>query len=731
MGITRRDLLKLAGAGALGAIAFNGCRIPDKELRVESPVALPEDTVTGRENWYATLCQQCGAGCGIVVRVIEGRAKKIEGNPDHPLNAGKTCARGQAGVQALYHPDRLHTPLLYGQPVDWETAMGQLVSQIQQNRGRIFLATNPLRGHIAAVAQAFIQAAGGTLMAYEPLEDTVLRTAVKRLFGQDTLPDYDIAHARTVLSFGAGWLETWGSPVRWGKAYGAFRQGRSVVRGTFFHAEPRFSLTSANADLWLPVRPGREGVLALAVAYVLIEQGMASPSATAQLTGGRGLSALSAYQPEQVAETVGISAQRIREVAEAFGSQRPSLALVGGSALAHTNGLFTALAVLSLNALVDNIGREGGVRFNPPPPLDLSGVPPAPLARWRKALEDMGAGRVGLLIIRGANLVYGLPIDPKEFEDLLNGVPFRVFIGSIPEDMAPFGDLVLPELEPLESWGTDWPEPGPGFQTLTFQQAVVRPFRDGKSFGDILLEAGRSAGLNLPWQSMREAVQDGARRLFALGRGSVRAGDEASFLTGVLQRGGWWDTQAQGQGRVTLERAPATPPAPQFAGEEGEFPFHLVPFTPLGIHDGRGAHLPWLQAIPDGTTTVAWQTWVEIHPERAKELGIAEGDWVEVTSPRGSIRALAYLHPAIPPEVVAVPFGFGHAGMGRWANGRGANVFRILAPLTDSETGAFAWSATRVRIRRLGPRQRIPKFEGTVLPVQLEERPIILITREA
>ncbi|MFN3974568.1 MAG: molybdopterin-dependent oxidoreductase [Dehalococcoidia bacterium] len=731
MRITRRDLLKLAGVGALGAIAFNGCRIPDRELRVESPVALPEDQVTGRENWYATLCQQCGAGCGVLVRVIEGRAKKIEGNPDHPLNTGKACARGQAAVQALYHPDRLQVPLLYAQPVGWETAMAELVGQIQKNRGKVFLATNPLRGHIAAVAQAFIQGVGGTLMAYEPLEDTVLRTAVKRLFGQDALPDYDIARARTVFSFGAGWLETWGSPVRWSRAYGAFRQGRAGQRGLFVHAEPRFSLTAANADRWLPVRPGTEGILALSVAYVLIERGMASPAAAAQLTGGQGLGALQTYQPERVSNTVGVAAERIREVAEVFGTQRPSLAMVGGSALAHTNGLFNATAVLSLNALVDSVGREGGVRFNPPPPLGLPQIPPAPLAQWRKALEGMGAGQVGLLIMRGANLVYGLPIPPKEFEDLLNGVPFRVFIGSVPEDMAKFGDLVLPELDTLEAWGTDWPEPGPGFQTLTFQQPVVRPFRHGKSFGDILLEAGAAAGLSLPWQSMQEAVQDGARRLFALGRGSVRAQDEASFLTGVLQRGGWWDTQAQGQGQVSVERAPATPPPPQFAGEEGEFPFHLVPFTPLGLHDGRGAHLPWLQAVPDGTTTVAWQTWVEINPEKARGLGIAEGDWVEVVSPRGSIRALAYLHPAIPPEVVAMPMGFGHSGMGQWANGRGANVFSILSPLTEGETGAFAWAATRVSLRRLGQRQRIPKFEGTVLPMQLEERPIILISKEA
>jgi anaerobic selenocysteine-containing dehydrogenase len=67
----------------------------------------PEESLGGEETWYASTCRQCAAGCGILVRVVNGRARKIEGNPLHPLNRGKLCARGQAGLQTLYNPDRL------------------------------------------------------------------------------------------------------------------------------------------------------------------------------------------------------------------------------------------------------------------------------------------------------------------------------------------------------------------------------------------------------------------------------------------------------------------------------------------------------------------------------------------------------------------------------------------------------------------------------------------------
>ena len=111
MALSRRQFLKWAGVTGIGAVVFNGCRVPDHEIQVQSPVEMPEDLVTGRDNYYATAAQLGMASEGLLVRVMEGRAKKIEGNPDHPVNTGKHGIRAEALLQALYHPDRIKYPL--------------------------------------------------------------------------------------------------------------------------------------------------------------------------------------------------------------------------------------------------------------------------------------------------------------------------------------------------------------------------------------------------------------------------------------------------------------------------------------------------------------------------------------------------------------------------------------------------------------------------------------------
>jgi anaerobic selenocysteine-containing dehydrogenase len=142
--------------------------------------------------------------------------------------------------------------------------------------------------------------------------------------------------------------------------------------------------------------------------------------------------------------------------------------------------------------------------------------------------------------------------------------------------------------------------------------------------------------------------------------------------------------------------------APQFDGDAGTYPFHFLPYASQAFYDGSSAHLPWLQELPDPMTSAMWSSWIEINPQTAAKLGIAPGDVVEVASTQGTLKAPAVISPGIAPDVVAMPVGQGHETFTRYASKRGVNPIAILAPLADSETGALAWAATRVRIRRAG-----------------------------
>ena len=760
MALTRRQFLTLMGGSATGAILFQACGVPADELFVQSPVEMPEDLVSGLDNWYATVCRQCSSSEGIVVRVMEGRAKKVEGNVDYPINQGKHSARCEAGLQALYHPDRIKGPLVRTgsrderrfEEISWTDALGRLTLQLQnlQDTGRqsaMVLATDPLGGHLGMVVERFVSRFGGRHMPYKALESTTEREAMKQVFGQDVMPDFDIENAAYVLSFGADFLNTWGSPVRYARGYGNFRQGNDRARGTLTHADSRFSMTAANADRWLYVRPGMEGVLALSIAQVIVSEGLGDRAAADALTGtGAGAFDLTSFAPETRAASIGSSAEKIREVAREFAGNRPALAIGGGSAGAHTNGLANLVAIYSLNYLVGSVGQPGGIIFNPAPALRDVPVSPATasMTDWQGLVEDIKRGDVQVLMIRGADPVYGLP-KRVGFEDALfphqdsQGVPFIFSFSNIMDDTAALADLILPEHSYLEDWGSDVPDRGPGYQTVGFQQPVVRPFFESRGvhlgtrgFADVLMTVAQGLGLELglPGDSFKDVVQDGARQLFDANRGSVRAGSFGAFWNGVLQRGGWWDTSA-----TSSDRPPSRPRLqaigdPEFGTSDlSGFPFHLMPFASTSLDDGRGASQPWLQATPDPVTTATWQTWVEINMKVAEEMGISEGDVVKVSSPHGTIEALAYPHPGMPPDVVSVPIGQGHKAGGRYAEGRGANVLSILSPTTDTQTGALAWAATRVSISKTGEWVRLPKFENTVpeLPTD-EEQAVIQIT---
>ena len=163
-------------------MVFNGCRVPDHEIQVQSPVELPEDLVTGRDNYYATVIQHGSGSEGLLVRVMEGRAKKVEGNPDYPMNTGKHGIRAEALLQEAYHPDRIRQPLVRiakGGPfrlIGWPEAMERLNAVLSEaDPSSVLLATGPVRGRLADVIKGFASAYGAKQMGFESLDQTVLR----------------------------------------------------------------------------------------------------------------------------------------------------------------------------------------------------------------------------------------------------------------------------------------------------------------------------------------------------------------------------------------------------------------------------------------------------------------------------------------------------------------------------------------------------------------------------
>ena len=207
--VGRRTFLKLLGAAA-PAVAASACS-PIPPERIIPYVIPPEDEVPGVATWYATSCGECPAGCGLTVRTLEGRAVKVEGNPEHPVNQGRLCIRGQAALQGLYNPDRIRGArrrevmnAAAGQsrltPVQWEDALAALTDRLRMARqggrtNRIAIVTPLLTGSLDRLFDTWAKAVGARRLRYEPFGYEAVRTASRLCFGRDGVPHYDLARA--------------------------------------------------------------------------------------------------------------------------------------------------------------------------------------------------------------------------------------------------------------------------------------------------------------------------------------------------------------------------------------------------------------------------------------------------------------------------------------------------------------------------------------------------------
>ena len=276
--IDRREFLKLVGAGGVSVGAGFMLREANKDPReyLIPHVLAPEDFSSGLDTFYNSVCSMCPAGCGISVRTREGRAKKIEGNPAHPVSQGRLCTLGQAGLQALYNPDRLTAPMRRTgegesasfEEITWEQGLKQVGDRLDLLRAarrgnRVAFLTQGVRGHLAQLFESFMRQLGSPrLLHYDFDHPHTLYAANQQFFGESRLPYYDLANTRLLLSFGADYLNNWISPVHHSLGFGESRQGRADVRGRFVQIEPRMSISGAAADEWIPAKPGTEGILA-------------------------------------------------------------------------------------------------------------------------------------------------------------------------------------------------------------------------------------------------------------------------------------------------------------------------------------------------------------------------------------------------------------------------------------------------------------------------------------
>ncbi|MDD4858880.1 MAG: molybdopterin-dependent oxidoreductase [Dehalococcoidales bacterium] len=760
--ITRRAFIKLTAlTGAATAVALRLAHRPAlADALIERP---PEGAIT--EKYVATSCLNCATRCATRVRVVNGRAVKIAGNPISQVSEGENCPRAHIGLQVLYDPDRLKSPMKRTNsakgkgidprwtPISWGQALEDITAHLIDLRAggnphklALFQGLNTISDE--DVIRRFAESYGTpNLISAEGLENEADKAGEWMADGNFTQSAYDLARTNYILAFGANIVESQKPLARNLRMWGKMRRERPN-RVKVVVVDPRYSVTAAKSDQWLPINPGTDAALAMAIAWVIIAEKLYDTSFVEKYTTGfdayRKL-VVENYRPEKVASITGISAETIEKIAREFAATKPAIAWRGRGATGWPNGAYTSYAIFCLNALVGSIDAPGGVTYqlNPDykalpavteddtakkgksqPRIDLGHTADFPAAETvtNQAADSIIESKpYNIEMAFGFNCNFNMSAPATaRWGEALKKLPYYVHIAPSVSEMAEYADIVLPSPTFLEEWGYDHSPPGSGFAEVKLKQPAVEKLYDSMSIIDVLFElAGRLGG------SVTQSFM-------GLGK---NAQEFVQFRTGnllgwskLLSDGVWVDTSYKFNkydsifktpskkfefrsgnlearfkelGKTGNEQAylPHYEPA-EFFGDEKQYPLVLTTYHPVLKIDSDIQNYPWAQEIYLAMHARGWGNFVEINEETAHELHIDDLDEVWVESPFGKLKAKARVFTGVHPHVVSIAMGQGHTAGGRWAEGMGINPNDITGVAYDHTSGQSAFYNTRVRVYR-------------------------------
>jgi len=729
MKIGRRDFLSFVIGGAAGtALSPLPWKLMDDvsiwtQMWPWTPV--PEN---GEASYVNSACTLCPGRCGITVRKIGDRAVKIEGLKGHPVNDGGLCLLGLSGLQLLYGPTRVKSPLKRSgergqgkwERISWKEAISKVVEKLGdlRSKGRphtVGVISGSDRGTVPRLFERFLTAYGSPNFFRMPSIRDSYELTFRVMQGISALPGFDFENADFILSFGSGILDGWGSPVRMMKVNSAWKS--AGVK--FIQIEPRLSNTAAKSDKWIPINPGSEAALAMGMAHVIIKESLYDSgfisNNTDRFDNWKRL-VMEKYSPDSVAAVTGIDAGTVEALARRFAKASKPLAICGRGDGTTPVSLTGSMAVHALNALKGNINKKGGIFAVsdldyihwPEVEMDsqaaagmqherLDGArnqpySPSLLHRLPKSVLSGSPYPLEAIFITGANPLYTLK-NTQSTGKAFEKIPFVVSFSSYMDETARHADLVLPNHVYLECY-EDVPMPVGMIQpVVSLKKPVVNPQFNTRHVGDVIIQTAKDLGGNIaksfPWKSyhscLKETLGEKWEPMVAKGfwSGSVKMAStpETSFDT----VSGKFEFVDPGTG---LE--PRFKPI-SIEGDVRLYPLVLIPYDSIRLAaNSFVGDPPFAIKTVDDTVLKGLDVFVEINPKTAKAAGLHDGQYVLLSTPIAAEKVRVHFFEGIMPGVVALPRGLGHTAYDDYLAGKGINVNTLIGPVEDPDSGLDA-----------------------------------------
>lgn len=620
---SRRDFLKLLGFSVTSAALAASCERP-VEKAIPFLIA-PADITPGKANYYASAIFDGTEFASVVVKVRDGRPIKLEGNTLDPLAQGGTTSRIQASILGLYDNARYVSPQIAGKPVSWADADAALakalIECVRMGRKIVLLTTTIISPSARLVLEKFRQRFEGfEVVTYDVASASAALEASQITTGRAILPGINLYKARVVVSVQADFLGTWLMPATFASQYSASRKLNPSDPRMLKHIqfESGMSLTGANADKRVPIRPSEE----LAVVAALY-------NALAKLKG---------YQQPYNVEVK--STWDIDAIAAELASAGSAGILLCGSDQPEVQKIAIAINYI--------LGNEGTT-------IDSSREILIRQGDDKKVLDlisDMESEKVGIIFLNGVNPAYDFP-DSKRIVQALKKVPFSVSFASARQETAELCSIICPDSHPLERWGDFEPVTG----HLYLAQPCIQNIFDTRQWEESLLTwSGNSPDfytlLKANWE---ESLSDTF----------VCESHIADQWPQWLQRG----YMAGKPGAISKD---FRMPAPVEIASSSEGIEVCIDFTSIGI--GTYANNPWLQELPDPITKVTWGNVAAVSPGLAAQLSIVTGDIVKIDS----LELPAYVQPGQAEGTLSIALGYGRTLCGKAGEKVGVNAYPLI-----------------------------------------------------
>jgi anaerobic selenocysteine-containing dehydrogenase len=678
----------------------------------------------------------CPDTCGVVTEVEDGRAVRFRGDVEHPITRGWLCAKVRPYLDHVYHPDRLLHPLRRIGPkgsgrwerISWDEAIAEIVTRWQGIIGRFgaeAILPYSYSGTLGVVQMGVASARLWNRLGASQLERSICgaaaEMAVEATLGKRWSPPYaDVIHSKLVLLWGHNPVAT--APHFMPFLRHAQRQGCQVVV-----IDPRRTQTARGADRHVTPLPGTDGPLALAIAHVLVEEGLHDEGwLNAHADGWPALRrVIEEFPPQRVAEITGLSAEEIVSLAKLYGTRRPGLIKIADGINRNRNGGQAVRAICALPAITGQYGiRGGGLGYSTSGyfPWDREAIhhrAGCPRPGRVVNMNRLGAALLGeasnppimSLYVFGANPVVSTPSSRRTIEALRREDLFTVVHEVFLTDTADYADLVLPATSQLEHVDL---HKAYGHTLLAYNQAAIRPLGECKSNWEVMTLLAAAMGFTEPWlhQSADEVIDEilaatkkcnpafagiTRERLIREGPIALDLADEPPFAEGRFPTSsGKVQLEVPGLVHAGIDSLPGQFRAGDDGGAAADDPrwpaADALEFITPGAHHFVSSSL----ANQRGMLAGEGAPFVEIHPADAEARGIMDGEDVEVANTRGSVCLRAVVTERVRRGVLV-------SLKGRWhklSGGRGVNW--TTSDALGDMAGQSTFHSNKVWVRSTG-----------------------------